>query len=108
VKSVNKCEATGIIRLEAVTLEGSGVEWNDGTYWLIASATVLPALRSDALFWLQGVHAQIAEASALKTLTPDQDATVTTIAELIIPQTDTPGAKAAKVNEFIDLILSEW
>jgi Gluconate 2-dehydrogenase subunit 3 len=75
---------------------------------LLASATVLPALGSDALFWFEGVHSQIAKASALKTLTPDQDATVTTIAELIIPQTDTPGAKAAKVNEFIDVILSDW
>src|ERR1700733_14956249 len=75
---------------------------------LLASATVLPTLSSDALFWLQGVHTQIAKASALKTLTPDQDAIVTTISELIIPQTDTPGAKAAKVNEFIDLILSDW
>jgi len=75
---------------------------------LLASATVLPVLSSDALFWLQGVHTQIAKASSVKTLNPHQDATVTTIAELIIPQTDTPGAKAAKVNEFIDLILSEW
>jgi hypothetical protein len=33
---------------------------------------------------------------------------VTTIAELIIPQTDTPGAKAARVNEFIDLMVTEW
>jgi hypothetical protein len=75
---------------------------------LLASATVLPALSPDALFWLQGVHTQIAKASSLKTLSPDQDATVTTIAELIIPQTDTPGAKAAKVNDFIDLIVSDW
>jgi hypothetical protein len=26
----------------------------------------------------------------------------------IIPATDTPGAKAARVNEFIDVILTEW
>lgn len=32
---------------------------------------------------------------------------VTTLAELIIPQTDTPGARAARVHELIDLILSE-
>jgi hypothetical protein len=36
------------------------------------------------------------------------DATVTAIAELIIPQTDTPGAKAVRVNQFIDVILAEW
>jgi len=36
-----------------------------------------------------------------------QNQTVTLLAELIIPQTETPGAKAAKVNEFIDLVLSE-
>jgi len=28
--------------------------------------------------------------------------------DLIIPETDTPGAKAARVNEFIDVILTEW
>ena len=37
-----------------------------------------------------------------------QDATVTALAELILPQTDTPGAKAARVNEFIDLIVADW
>ena len=44
----------------------------------------------------------------LRTLNPQQNAMVTTISEIIIPQTNTPGAKAARVNEFIDLILTEW
>jgi len=56
----------------------------------------------------QAVHDQMPEQSALKTLNPHQNSTVTTIAEIIIPQTNTPGAKAARVNEFIDLILTEW
>ena len=56
----------------------------------------------------QAVHEQLPEQAVLKTLNPHQNATVTTISELIIPQTNTPGAKAARVNEFIDLILTEW
>jgi hypothetical protein len=79
-----------------------------GVLKLLASAAVLPALTPDAFSLLRGIHAEIAEAPGLKTLNPHQNATVTTIAELILPQTDTPGAKAAKVNEFIDLILAEW
>lgn len=43
-----------------------------------------------------------------RTLNRDQQALVTDIAEMIIPETDTPGAKSVKVPEFIDLILSEW
>jgi hypothetical protein len=57
---------------------------------------------------IQQASAQVAQSTGLKTLNPQQNATVTTIAELIIPATDTPGAKGAKVNEFIDLLLTEW
>lgn len=44
----------------------------------------------------------------LKTLTAVQNQMVTTLTELIIPATDTPGAKAAKVNQFIDLMLTRY
>lgn len=40
-------------------------------------------------------------------LTADQDATVAELAETILPATKTPGAKAAKVNEIIDVILKD-
>src|SRR5262249_48205676 len=43
-----------------------------------------------------------------KTLSSHQNETIVVITELIIPKTDTPGAKEAKVNEFIDLLLTEW
>lgn len=36
-----------------------------------------------------------------------QNETVVVLSELIIPTTDTPGAKAAKVNEYIDLMLHD-
>jgi len=75
---------------------------------LLASAAALPLLSREAFSLFQAVHDQLPEHAALKTLNPHQDLTVTTISELIIPQTNTPGAKAARVNEFIDLILTDW
>ncbi len=54
------------------------------------------------------MHDELSEQAVLKTLNPHQNTTITTIAEMIIPQTNTPGAKAARVNEFIDLILTDW
>jgi hypothetical protein len=44
----------------------------------------------------------------LRTLNPHQNETVVAMIDLIIPETDTPGAKATRVNEFIDVILTEW
>ena len=43
-----------------------------------------------------------------ETLSSEQNELVTVISELIIPETDTPGAKAAGVNRFIDHMLTEW
>ena len=37
-----------------------------------------------------------------------QQSTVAELSEMIIPATDTPGAKAARVDEFVDVILAEW
>ena len=42
-----------------------------------------------------------------KVFNPVQNKTVTTLAEIIIPQTDTAGATKAKVNEFIDAALAD-
>ena len=43
-----------------------------------------------------------------RTLNSAQQALVTEIAEMIIPETDTLGATSVQVPQFIDLILSEW
>ncbi|MFB6230669.1 MAG: gluconate 2-dehydrogenase subunit 3 family protein [Salinibacter sp.] len=44
---------------------------------------------------------------APQTLTAEQNEMVDTIAEIIIPTTDTPGASAANVNRFIDALVGE-
>ncbi|MEX2155500.1 MAG: gluconate 2-dehydrogenase subunit 3 family protein [Gemmatimonadales bacterium] len=73
-----------------------------------AAVPALAALLADPLFAAgRSLHARLGS-GVLKVLNPHQNATVVTIAELIIPATDTPGASAAKVNEFIDLCLAEW
>jgi len=75
---------------------------------LLGSAAAISALPLEAMSFIQQARAQAAQPARVRTLNVHQDTTVTTIAELIIPTTETPGAKAAKVNEFIDLLLTEW
>ena len=42
-----------------------------------------------------------------RVFTPHQDATVVELSERIIPQTETAGARAARVNAFIDTVLDD-
>ena len=42
-----------------------------------------------------------------KVFTAPQNELVIVLSELIIPQTDTPGARVAKVNEYIDTVLAD-
>jgi hypothetical protein len=73
---------------------------------LFGAGAVLPVLSPELFGILRAAQPQTAY--ALRTFNPHQNATVVQMTDLIIPATDTPGAKAAKVNEFIDLILTEW
>jgi Gluconate 2-dehydrogenase subunit 3 len=75
---------------------------------ILMGTAVLPLLPNDVFGLLQQAHKDLSSTGTLKILNPHQDATITTLAEWIIPQTSTPGAKAVRVNEFIDLILSDW
>lgn len=75
---------------------------------LLTSSAVLSAMPMEAILALQQARADAGPFPGLRTLNAHQNATVTTISELIIPATDTPGAAGAKVNEFVDLMLTEW
>lgn len=73
-----------------------------------AVAPILAPLSPDQRLAVgRAVHARLA-GRHLRTLDARQNALVTRVAEMIIPETDTPGATSVKVNEFIDLLLTEW
>jgi hypothetical protein len=74
----------------------------------VLGGTVALPLSDHAMALGRALHAQAARRDALRVLDPHQAETVATIAELIIPATETPGARAARVHEFIDLLLAEW
>jgi hypothetical protein len=44
---------------------------------------------------------------APRTLTPEQASTIIAISETIIPETDTPGARAAQIDQFVDALLTD-
>lgn len=75
----------------------------------MAGATLtLPGLGSPALAdRLEASAARRALTGKPLFFTADQDATVADLADTIIPTTTTPGAKAAKVNEVIDIIVKD-
>src|SRR5258708_32561143 len=73
---------------------------------LLLAGGVLPAVPADLLGFFRDAHP--ASGYTLRTLNPHQNATVVAMIDQIIPETDTPGAKAARVNEFIDVTLTEW
>jgi hypothetical protein len=78
----------------------------------LGAALALPFLpkSADAAIRLgEALHLRLATSEPdFRTLTARQQALVTRIAEMIIPETDTPGASSVKVPQFIDLILTEW
>ena len=75
---------------------------------LMGAASVFSVLSSD--LFAATLQAQLAanKAGTLRTLSPAQNEIVVAMSDVMIPATDTPGAKIAKVNEFVDLILTDW
>ncbi|HSS98008.1 MAG TPA: gluconate 2-dehydrogenase subunit 3 family protein [Terriglobales bacterium] len=66
----------------------------------LASPTLFASLRSARIL--------LDTQTTLRTLDPQQNATVTAMAETILPKADTVGAAEAGASQFVDLILTEW
>jgi hypothetical protein len=95
----------GLNRRDALRrLAAGGIGAAASTLW-VGNLTALA--RAQSAHAHAAISAQGATAWAPKVLNPHQQKTVATLSELIIPQTDTPGAKAALVDRFIDSILRE-
>ena len=70
------------------------------------AGAVLPALSPEMFAMFR--QAQPPPGYTVRTLTGHWNDTVVAMIDQIIPATDTPGAKGARVNEFIDVILTDW
>lgn len=73
---------------------------------IFAAGAALPAFTPELFALFR--QAQPPPGYTLRTLTGHLNDTVVAMIDQIIPATDTPGAKGARVNEFIDVILTEW
>jgi gluconate 2-dehydrogenase gamma chain len=77
---------------------------------LAAGTTAMPAswAMNDAQKVFLAAQANYIDRKPLTFFSPSQRALVTTIAEHVIPKTDTPGASDAGVPRFIELMASDW
>jgi hypothetical protein len=73
---------------------------------MLLGSSVLSAVPADLFGFFRDSHP--ASGYALRTLDPLQNELVVAMIDQIIPATETPGAKGALVNEFMDVILTEW
>ena len=72
---------------------------------LVPGLSLLPALEQEA--FAADLHERARSAAGPVTLSAAQDACLGCIADLILPETDTVGARGVGVNRFIDLLLTE-
>jgi hypothetical protein len=78
---------------------------------LLGAAALLPGIprtAEAALAFGRAAHRAARAAGARRALSPEQDALVTCVTELIVPRTDTPGATDVGVTDFIDHLLAAW
>lgn len=65
-------------------------------------------LSAPSLAFLAGEGGGTAHAAAAPLFTKAQRALVETVTELILPATDTPGARAAGVPDFVEMMVADW
>ena len=75
---------------------------------ILATGSLLQLAPANLFAVLGEARRLIESQAAPRSLNAHQYATVKTMAEMIIPRTDTPGAADVGVAEFIDLMLTEW
>jgi hypothetical protein len=73
---------------------------------IFAAGAVLPAFSPEVFALFR--QAQPPIGYALRTIAGHPNDTIVAMIDQIIPATATPGAKGARVNEFIDVILTDW
>jgi len=80
----------------------------------IGVAAALPLFSAELFARGRAVHAHLQAAAEgndryiFQSLDPEQGEILAVACELIVPETDTPGARSARVPEFIDALLTGW
>ncbi len=87
-------------RLAGATTVASFAGWD--------AEELLAGLREHGAHERHRTAARSRSAYRFQTLSAHQRATIVEMAEMIIPTTDTPGARSAGIDEFADIILTEW
>jgi gluconate 2-dehydrogenase gamma chain len=72
--------------------------------WILGGTVSAPTI----LGVLAGCQAERKATFTPRTLTPDQRGIVQAMADIIIPETDTPGARTAGVDQFVDAMLTDY
>jgi hypothetical protein len=75
---------------------------------LLAGGAVLQLQPVELLAAIRKARAVLGGQPVLRTLDSHRDATITAIAEMIIPKTETAGTADVGASKFVDLILTEW
>ncbi len=75
---------------------------------VLGAATAAPLISRDLYALGQDARARWRARPGFRVLDAQQQLLVQTLTEMIIPTTDTPGAKGAGVDQFIDVMLDDW